>query len=285
MNTEESLRFIDDCFPLSLTSRRALNRIILEIANQGYSDINGFFEFSTIEGSPNIRFLHLAFPKSESDMMMRGLWIKKRTQIISRIASRAGIRVRFREVARLVNISLISGCPLQIGCESQGGDIVIKIYLSVLGSKLEQLNAWNFGLRHILEAKDWRIDSLGMNLPGYGNSQGKVYAYRRFPVNDSDAAQLYDRARCIRPPMGKWNGYFSLIGTQKIRHWGPMFRLSSSTNPSSIKLWARFETPVHPELLAHLDPGMNDVLGAAFEAGARISYLTLERDKRGVYFR
>ncbi|MEK6727167.1 MAG: hypothetical protein AABY28_00640 [Candidatus Omnitrophota bacterium] len=283
-----------------------LNKITKELGGsicRDYSDFNTF-EFTLVSFEKTVRFLHLNFYKQDVSRdkikILRERRVKSIVSIVKYLNKNPGLKYNFEILRGLASIIDDTSWPIQFGYEAgRDKSPVIKVYISIVGSNsngayfLKKLCAllglkWE-GLKSIFSRSD--IDAIGIDLLHNGCHRLKIYTYFRPPFNLLNIRKIYKKYREDRDEY--LDLYLGGIENMPLRHVGLLYRISKDSFIESVKIWARLEKPIPFKLLqpimksapARLNRWLISASDIIKSGGGRVSYLTLENKKIGVYFR
>lgn len=295
MDVPASLLFAESWCPSQGRRGSWLHRIMQSLGRGAPSDdkTSGSFEFSLIEGSKNLRILHLDFPPHGSSFAKKRSWLKERVRRIAKAAALARQGPHWsKDIIVMARESLKTNCPLQIGFESSPKRTAMKLYLSAMGTPPKKFRSLLGAARTLLDDEPCAagVDSLGLTVHDDGLREWKIYTYYPAPMLPEMLRRIHARASPPRTRTHPWTAYNSLIKRLPLKHWGAMYRIhgalpAAHARVRSIKFWARLERPISPESLTKHPPEMLGMLRSISQARARISYLTWEQGHYGVYFR
>lgn len=294
MDAQNSLRFAESWQVSHRRDAPWLYRIISALGATLKKTDSGVFEFSLIEGSDSLRMLHLDFPSPDLSAAEKSDWLQKRARRIMAAAALAPQKTRHwtESILNLTRASLMTGCPLQVGFEASSQKAALKLYLSAMGTPLRALDPHLGAACALLEGptKAGGIDSLGLTVRSDGSREWKIYAYYPPPMPPALLKNIQARADRATARTQPWRSCGSLIKRLPLKHWGPMYRMSGElpcarARVNAIKFWARMTTPLPPERLIPAPKGIRRALKTISLARGRVSYLTWEQGRCGLYFR
>jgi len=261
------------------------------------------FEFSLVSKDKSLRLLHLNFYNHSTNDLMLDI-LKKRATSISRIIkyikSTSGYKYDATIMRRIFTLSSDFLLPVQFGIVLDNKGVqAIKLYLSIVNQNVKQVILFA-SLCRLLDLKQQRLkrcftnmhlDAIGIDFLPDCSFALKIYACQSEPVDLDYIASIYGRQlkrrdKLLRP-------FMSLIEEISTKEVGFLWRVSGDSQIGSIKIWARLRESIPFAALPHPAMVKGTSLGTWLESAGsiinrvkgRVSYLTLENEKPGIYFR
>jgi hypothetical protein len=288
-----------------ISSALNLNRIIdrLEESARGPHGNFNTFEFSFVYPENNIRLLHINFYKSHTPIKLSAA-LKFRMDSLMDIFKYANHRLKLKyDLETLRDTFLLAEdilCPIQFGCEvNMSAAPIMKEYFSVIDSedclhllkKVCLLLGLNFQKLEKEFVSALPLDTIGIDFLPNGRRNLKIYPYYQQPFNLSDIRKAYQRYRSSNDQF--LEPFMAWIRQIPLRHIGFLCRVSKDSEIDSVKIWTRMEKSIPCDLLPpckslksdRLQNWLNDSKNIIKSFELMISYLTLENNNLGIYFR
>ena len=285
----------------SLNLHMIINRLDMGI----YRPCSNFntFEFSFISPGNTIRLLHINFYKSRTLPELSEA-LKYRMDSIMGIFEFANQKLGSKYDLKILRDAFLLAqdvlCPVQFGCEVDGSAApIMKEYFSVIDNKdcgylikeISILLGINFQKleKEFISARP--LDTIGIDFLSNGRCNLKIYPYYQQPFNLSDIRKAYQRYRSSNDQF--LEPFMAWIRQIPLRHIGFLCRVSKDSEIDSVKIWTRMEKSIPCDLLPpckslksdRLQNWLNDSKNIIKSFELMISYLTLENNNLGIYFR
>ena len=276
-----------------------LDRLWEGIAQPIYRNTNTF-EFSLVSFEKKLRFLHIYFYDSSLSLDLIKVLRRKRIESIINIIKYTNhnlkLKYNLRILSDIIHLDNNALHPIQFGCEINKNNVpVIKVYFSHIGNSANR----HYLLREIYDFLGFKqkmikeyflskeIDAIGFDFFHNGNYKVKFYPFNQPPFDIKKIKKTYYKYQSNNDKY--LNSYFTLIKKLPLRHLGFLYRISEDfNNINSAKIWARLQEPIFLSKdlkVKSLIEWWNYSRDIIEYAAGKISYLTLENEKLGVYFR
>ncbi len=293
-----------------ISSSLDLDNLIGELDNSVLPpfSISNTYEFSLNASEKTIRPLHLNFYRPGLPSEIINKLRLRRVNAIRRIVKWANHlspkrwNYNIDIINYLYRLTEKTPWPIQFGCSIDQNDApVIKVYLSITDNTTSRLSCEE-KLRKLcgfLEL-EWenledvfrndRYDAVGIDLTPDGRGALKIYTYYVPPFDYTRIKQTFQKYQ--RDKNVLVDSYLSWIKQMSLRHIGFLYRISADSRVGAIKIWARLEqaTPhAHLPVLSLSNRELSDwwegVPLILNKATSKMSYVILEEQSLGVYFR
>jgi len=263
-----------------------------------------FFEFSLVSFELEVGLLHINFYKNNLPLNIINKIRAYRRSLISKIfhilSKESGNEYNLEIIDSVLDLAKGTRWPIQFGVELSKTCKRIKIYFSpeltendLVLDKIKhiadrlRLNAKKITKKFLYE----NFDAIGFDFLNNGKNNLKIYTFYPSPFDISSIKKVFCRHQ---PEDDKYlKAYLARVKKMQLKHIGFLYRISDRSNVDSVKIWSRFEKFINPKLLL---PGISsrsrnleaqaDILGRTIESvKGKVSYLTLEGQRLGFYFR
>ncbi len=308
--TKQLIKFLAENW--SINSTDSLEKIIdlLELGLDKNNSRWNTFEGSLVSFEKKIRLLHLNFYKpSLAPSLIKKAKKRRKDSIINIFTflnQEFDVEYNKKLLGQVLALNQGISWPLQFGFEkTRKVPPKLKIYFSLVDEKgfidqrlifdrLKKLClvfkfSWS-GLKD--EFKDNDFDALAVDFLPNGKASLKVYPFYQPPqLYLTEIREIYQNF--FKKKKDKYlTDYFSSIENLPMRHIGFLYRFSHS-NSAGLKIWTRFQkNGVSPQKINQFLIGsdktkqwLKETASLIKKYQARLSYLTLENQKIGLYFR
>ena len=293
-----------------ISSALDLDNLIAELDNSFFSPLStsNTYEFSLNAFEKTIRPLHLNFYRPSLPLEIINKLRLKRVNAIRRIVRGANhlFSKEWKYNTNIINylyqLANKTPWPIQFGCSINQIDApVIKVYLSITDNATSRLSCEETVLElcRFLEL-EWenfrdvfcndRYDAVGVDLMSDGRCALKIYTYYVPPFDYAHIKQTFQKYQ--RDENVMLDPYLTWIKQMSLRHVGFLYRISADSCIGAIKIWARLEKATLHEHLPVLSLSKRELCSwwegiplILHKVAGKISYVILEEQSLGVYFR
>lgn len=285
----------------SIDMGRLVDRLSRSSGSGKYSSCDTF-EFSLVYPQESLRLLHLNFFKPLSKRLLDKITLERITAISGIIAGlnkTCGCKYNMEIMNGVIEPARNFLLPVQCGYTlGKHGDSVFKLYfsasersdvnLSLLGKicSIMRLNGDGLGRRFFNK----RFDAIGIDLAHDGLSGLKIYTCQPRPFNLKEAKRLYRRYYEEDSYVESFLRWSQAVPLQDL---GYLWRVSHGCRIDSLKIWCRLKNyldfmGIPPWPLRTNRPfkeWLNFSGRLISSMRCKISYLALENNRIGLYFR
>jgi|GEM_PF-5431343 len=261
------------------------------------------FEFSFVFSEKSIRLLHLIFfKKGPTHLRLEGMRrrVASLRRVFEYVSRRTGCRYDEGLAERAFGWAQEADVPVQFGCVlKRDAALQMKTYLSLFhrNASARKIGRALCDLRGVDwekikgEFSDSGFDAIGIDYFPDGASALKFYVYHPWPCDLASVKKTWERYS------GRHKGFLaaflSWLSCFQIRHIGFLYRVSSPSEIDSVKIWIRLKRPIPHGLPAWPGPLRRSASAGWLYSvnrwvrsfGGAITYLSVEGDRLGLYFR